>query len=184
MYKKKHKQTIYQISREVSQWCISIIIAVAIALVLHNYVFQIVRVKGASMEPTLHTGERMVITRFTYLFTEPHRHDVVVTHYPDDNQSYVKRIIATGGETLQILDGNVYIDGVVLDEPYIKEAVLADYESTVVPEGKYIVLGDNRNNSRDSRAYGVGPIDKSMIVGKVQLVIWPMNKIHGLAKYS
>jgi signal peptidase I len=136
------------------------------------------------MEPTLHTSERMVVTRFTYLFTNPKRHDVVVTHYPDDPQSYVKRIIATSGETIQIKDGNVYINGIVINEPYIKEVTLSDFKATVVPEGKYMVMGDNRNNSRDSRSYDVGPIDKNMLVGRVQCVVWPFSKIRIISSKS
>jgi signal peptidase I len=177
MSRKKHKRPIEMINSEVAQWCISIIIAVALALFIHNYIFQIVRVKGDSMEPTLHTGERMVVTRLIYLFGNPKRHDIVITHYPNDTRSYVKRIIATSGETLKIKEGNVYINDVILNEPYIKEAILSDFEETIVPEGKYIVMGDNRNNSRDSRTYGVGAIDKNMLLGKVEFIIWPFTKI-------
>ena len=107
---KKHKRPLKAVNREVSQWCISIIIAVAIALLIHNYVFQVVKVKGTSMEPTLHTGERMVVTRFTYLLSAPKRHDIIVTHYPEDTQSYVKRVIAFGGElSYEPYDDNITV---------------------------------------------------------------------------
>jgi signal peptidase I len=173
-----------QLSKEIAEWIISIVIAVALALVVHNFVFQIVRVEGPSMEPTLYTDQRMFVTRFTYFFNEPQRGDIVVTHFPGDNLNYVKRVIATGGEKLKIEDGNVYIDGVLLEEPYIKEATFSDYPETLVPEGKYMVLGDNRNNSRDSRVSIVGPITKDIVIGKVQYVIWPLNKIHQVNHYT
>lgn len=173
-----------KLRKEVTEWIVSIVIAVALALLVHNYVFQIVRVEGPSMEPTLYTNQRMAVTRFTYFFNEPQRGDIVVTHFPGDNLNYVKRIIATSGETLEISDGNVFINGVLLEEPYIKEATYSDYPETVVPDGKFMVLGDNRNNSRDSRVSSVGPITKDIIVGKVQYVIWPLNKIHQVNHYT
>ncbi len=170
--------------KEVAEWVISIIIAVALALVVHNFVFQIVRVDGPSMEPTLYTDERMFVTKFTYFFKEPQRGDIVVTHFPNDKLNYVKRIIATGGERVKITNGMVFIDDKILEEPYINGVILSDFKEMQVPAGKFMVMGDNRNNSRDSRYLNVGPIDKEMIVGKVQYVVWPFKKWHQVNHYT
>ena len=172
------------LQKEIIEWILSIIIAVALALMIHNFVFQIVRVDGPSMEPTLYTDERMVVTRFTYHFNKPHRGDIVVTKFPDDNNNYVKRIIALEGETLLIEDGKLYINGKLLDEPYIKEKIYSDYDEIVLKEGEYMVMGDNRNNSRDSRYMNVGPLKETMIVGKVQYVVWPLPEIREVNHYT
>jgi len=173
-----------RIESEIAEWVLSIIIAVALALLIHNFVFQIVRVDGPSMQPTLYTDERMAVTKFTYYFNSPQRGDIVVTKFPEDDRNYVKRVIGLPGEVLKIRDGKVYIDGVALDEPYIKEAIREDYGPITLPEGKYMVMGDNRNNSRDSRRVNIGPLDEEMIVGKSQFLVWPLNNIHRINHYT
>ena len=172
------------IEREVTEWVFSIVIAVALALLIHNFVFQIVRVDGPSMEPTLYTDERMAVTKFSYYFASPKRGDIVVTKFPEDKSNYVKRVIGMPGETLEIKDGKVYINGDVLDEPYIKEVILSDYGAIEIPEGKYMVLGDNRNNSRDSRYVSIGPLEEKLIVGKSQYVVWPFDELRRLNHYT
>ena len=172
------------IEREVAEWVFSIVIAVALALLIHNFVFQIVRVDGPSMEPTLYTDERMAVTRFSFYFNSPQRGDIVVTKFPNDNRNYVKRVIGLPGETLEIKDRKLYIDGVVLEEPYIKEEIYADYGPITIPEGKYMVMGDNRNDSRDSRYISIGPLEEKMIVGKSQYVVWPLGKIRRINHYT
>ncbi len=173
-----------KMEKEVAEWVFSIIIAVALALLIHNFVFQIVRVDGPSMEPTLYTDERMAVTIFSYYFNSPQRGDVVVTKYPEDKRNFVKRVIGLPGETLKIENGKVYIDGVELDEPYINEAIFNDYGDITIAEGKYMVMGDNRNNSRDSRFINVGPLDEELIVGKAQYVVWPFNEMRRLNHYT
>ena len=172
------------IEREVAEWVFSIVIAVALALLIHNFVFQIVRVDGPSMKPTLYTDERMAVTRFTYYFKSPQRGDIVVTKFPQDNRNYVKRIIGLPGETLEIKEGKLYIDGAVLDEPYILEPIHDDYGPIEIAEGKYMVMGDNRNDSRDSRYINIGPLEEKMIVGKSQYVVWPLNEIRRINHYT
>ena len=126
----------------------------------------------------------MAVTKFTYLVGKPQRGDIVVTKFPGDNLNYVKRVIALGGETLEIKEGSVYINGVMLDEPYINGTILTDYSLTTVLEGKYIVMGDNRNNSRDSRSKSVGAIDEDMILGKVQYILWPFDELRQVNHYT
>ncbi|MCK5128976.1 MAG: signal peptidase I [Clostridiales bacterium] len=182
--RRRHTKQEKNLNREITEWVISIIIAVALALVVHNYVFQIVRVDGHSMEPTLQHNERMAVTKFSYLFGDPQRGDIVVTKYPGDNKNYVKRVIALGGETISIKSGVLYINGETLDEPYIKNTIIEEFTETTIPEGYYIVMGDNRNNSRDSRANSVGPLGEDMIIGKSQFVVWPFNEIRSINHYS
>jgi signal peptidase I len=136
------------------------------------------------MQPTLYTDERMAVTIFSYYFNTPQRGDVVVTKYPDDSRNFVKRVIGLPGETLEIKDGKVYIDGVELDEPYISEEINFDYGEITIGEGKYFVMGDNRNNSRDSRYINVGPLDEELIVGKAQYVVWPFGELRRLNHYE
>ncbi len=173
-----------KVEKEVTEWVFSIIIAVALALLIHNFVFQIVRVDGPSMQPTLYTDERMAVTIFSYYFNSPERGDIVVTKYPEDDRNFVKRVIGLPGETLKIENGKVYIDGVELDEPYINEEIINNYGDITIPEGKFMVMGDNRNNSRDSRYIDVGPLDEELIVGKVQYVVWPFNEFRRLNHYT
>lgn len=173
-----------KLEKEVAEWVFSIVIAVALALLINNFVFQIIRVDGPSMEPTLYTDQRMAVTRFSYYFSTPQRGDIVVTKFPDDDRNFVKRVIGLPGETLKIRDGKVYINDVALDEPYIKAAIEFDYGEIVIPEGKYMVMGDNRNNSSDSRKITVGPLDLKLIVGKSQYVVWPLDEIHQINHYT
>jgi signal peptidase I len=184
---KKHaakKKPQKDIGREIAEWVISIIIAVALALLVHNFIFQIVRVEGPSMEPTLYTDQRMFVTKFTYIFNEPKRGDIVVTHFPDDKLNYVKRIIGVGGDTIKVSKGKVYINGKILQEPYIKEEILSDFAETIISKDEYVVMGDNRNNSRDSRYISVGPLNSDLIVGKVQYVVWPFKMWHEVNHYT
>ena len=173
-----------RIESEIAEWVFSIVIAVALALLIHNFVFQIVRVDGPSMEPTLYTDERMAVTKFTYYFHAPQRGDIVVTKFPGDNLNYVKRVIGLPGEVLKVRDGKVYINDVALEEPYIKEAIFNDYGEILIPEGQYMVMGDNRNDSRDSRYVSIGPLDRKMIMGKSQYVVWPFSEMRRINHYT
>lgn len=170
------------IAKEILEWIISAVIAIAVVFLLQTYVIQPVRVEGASMEPTLYNNERMLVSKFTYRFNEIERGDIVVTHFPNDKDNYVKRIIGLEGDKIKSLNGQLYINDEQVDEPYIKDKMLVDFKETIIPEGRYFVMGDNRNNSRDSRS--VGFLDKSMIMGKVQMVIWPIGEVKIIEHYN
>lgn len=132
-------------------------------------------VEGDSMLPTFHTGQYLIISRADYLLGQPERGDVVVFHYPlAPENDFIKRVIGLPGETVALRAGQLFVDGVALDEPYLREACTLvscpDAEWQVAP-GQYFMMGDNRNESRDSRAFG--PVDRAFFVGEVWLRYWP-----------
>ena len=162
------------IAREIMEWVVSIIIAVALVLVIYNYVGQLVRVDGASMQPTLYTDQRVLVTKIPYWNDENiERGDIVITKYPGSKENFVKRIVALPGDTIRITDGILYINDTAIDEPYIKEEMYTDYPETTIPEGYYFVMGDNRNNSKDSRSSSVGALPREMIQGRAYAILWP-----------
>ncbi len=162
----------------------TLIIAVVIFFGLQVTVQSFV-VDGSSMNPNFHDGERLLVNKAVYkFFHEPERGDVVVFQPPNDRQNdYIKRIIGLSGESVEIREGIVYIhkeDGSVftLDEPYITEPARRPFKGDKIPENQYFVLGDNRNNSGDSRSGWLVP--RQNIIGKVWLSVWPPD-IWGLA---
>ncbi len=162
------------IGREILEWIASILVAVIVALVLRNYVVIFARVDGESMLPTLHHNERLVVWRLGY---QPENGDIVILDPPSGRGPYVKRVIATGGQTLRIdsTTGEVFVDGVKIDEPYINNRTYSYEEEYIVPEGYTFVMGDNRGNSHDSRSQDVGFIKNEKIYGEVVLRIWPLD---------
>jgi signal peptidase I len=136
-----------------------------------NAVSARIRVDGASMEPTLQSGEFVIVNKLAYLFGEPTTGDVIVFHFPrDPDQEYIKRIIGLPGDRVEIKNGEVYVNDRVLDEDYIAASPV--YEDILeVPGDSLIVLGDNRNNSSDSHNWGPVPLD--YVIGKATFVYWP-----------
>lgn len=129
------------------------------------------RIEGDSMEPNLHNGEYVLIDKISYLLHPPERGDVVVFVPPNGERDYIKRIIGLPGDTVEIKGGRVYVNDIVLDEPYLKNLTNTDMPASPVKEGRYFVMGDNRNNSSDSRVFGA--ITPQSIVGRAWLVYWP-----------
>jgi signal peptidase I len=138
-----------------------------------NLVSARILVDGASMEPTLETGERVIVNRLSYKYGSPQRGDIIVFHFPrNPSEEYIKRVIGLPGDTVQVKNGSVYINNQHLDENYLD--VKTNYTGTwQVPEGQLFVLGDNRNNSSDSHDWGTVPLN--YVVGKAILVYWPPN---------
>ncbi len=128
-------------------------------------------VEGASMQPNFHTGEWIIVNRLPYLVSQPQRGDVVILDFEDPQEDLIKRVIGLPGETVEIHGGLVYIDGVPLNEPYIKAAPNYTKEAITLGPDEYYVLGDNRNNSRDSHAFG--PVTRDHIIGRAWLIYWP-----------
>ena len=147
-----------------------------------TYVGQRTDVEGASMSPTLSDGDSLIVDKISYRFQEPERFDIIVFpfQYQEDTY-YIKRIIGMPGEVVQIdAEGKIYIDGEVLEESYGKEVIRPENiglasEPIVLEEDEYFVMGDNRNNSRDSRDIVVGNIQREDIVGKAWVRIWPFE---------
>ncbi|MCG8501755.1 MAG: signal peptidase I [Firmicutes bacterium] len=165
--------------QELFEWVQAIVIALVIALVIRTFVFSLIKVNGQSMLPTLHHDDRLVVVKLMY---EPKQGDIIILNPPDKQKGpFVKRIIATSGQNVDIdyEKHKVYVDGEVLQEDYVNELVMqrGDIQFPVtVPEDHVFVLGDNRNNSRDSRYSDVGMIPYQFIIGKVTLKIWPLHK--------
>lgn len=159
------------------------LITLGLALVIYfllQFVVQFKPVSGSSMEPTFaEKGDRVIISRVLYLFHEPERGDIITFKPPfKSSRDYIKRVIGLPGETVEIKKGKVYIDGQLLDEPYIIESFTYSEEAVTIPEDFYYVLGDNRDNSSDSHIWGMLP--KENIVGKVWFCYWPPS-MWGLA---
>jgi len=133
-------------------------------------------VDGSSMEPTLHNGQFVMLDKTTYsVLRDPHYGDVIVFRPPvPSTEDYVKRVIGTPGDSVELRDGVLYVNGVAVNQDYLHGIITrGNYPRTVVPADSYFVLGDNRNNSSDSRVWGFVP--KDHIVGKVMFVYWPIH---------
>ena len=158
----------------------------AIYLVIH-FVGQRTQVQGSSMEPKLSSDDNLIVDKISYRFHDPERFDIIVFPFQYEKDTfYIKRIIGLPGETVQIdEEGNIMIDGEILEESYGKEVILNPgraYEQMELGEDEYFVMGDNRNNSTDSRDPYVGNIKRKDIIGRAWLRIWPLDKF-GLIKH-
>ncbi len=163
---------------------LEMLITVFFAVVLvFTFIFRIAIVDGESMVPTLEDKDKLVVS---HLFYEPEDGDVVIVNSKGLGKVIVKRVIATENQTVDVdySEGKVYVDGQLLDEPYINEPTITDFGfhdyPVTVPAGHVFVMGDNRNHSTDSRAESVGFVDKSDIMGKAVFRIWPFNKLGAL----
>ena len=156
----------------------TILVAVVIALLLRTLVVFAVAVEGPSMEPTLHTSDVVMVEKVSLYFGAPNRMDIVIVEYPNRSGLFVKRVIGLPGETLEVREGRVYVDGTPLDDPYNPDGTMArDMEPVTVPPGTVFVMGDNRNNSTDSRNVWVGPVEERFILGHAVLGLWPLSKL-------
>jgi signal peptidase I len=161
-------------SRILRDILITLALAVAIFFLLHLTLQSFVIVEHC-MEPNLHEGERLLVNKVVYHFHDPERGDVIILDPPfETDEVYIKRIIGLPGDTVEVKDGAVYINGTKLDEPYIKEPPSYTFPLTEIPEDEYFVLGDNRNNANDSHRWGTVPSEN--IIGKVWLIFWPFSE--------
>lgn len=165
--------------KEILDWVFSIVVALVVALLIRRYLFTLVKVDGPSMQPTLYHNDMLYVNRFMYT---PENGDIIIFRPPNSPSTpYVKRIIATEGQTVVIdaREKKVYVDGVELKEDYIDEKLVSagtvKYPFTV-PEDNVFVLGDNRNNSRDSRDAAVGAVPRKNIIGKVIFRMLPISE--------
>lgn len=171
-----------EIKLEIISWLKIVIFAVLFALFINNVVIVNASVPTGSMENNIMSKDRIVAFRLSYLLDEPKRFDIVVFPFPDDEDIlFVKRIIGLPGETVEIKGGKVYIDGsnTPLDDSFTKETPYKDdYGPYAIPEGHYFMMGDNRNFSRDSRAWNNTYVNKDKILGKVVFSYFPTFRIY------
>lgn len=161
---------------------VTLILAIVIFLLLQATVQSFV-IYRSSMEPNFHEDQRILVSKIAYRFHEPERGDVIIFHAPPKpEEDYIKRIIALPGETIEVKKGIVYINDHQLSEPYIKDRAKFTLPQRRIPKGEYFVLGDNRNNSNDSRNGWTVPHQN--IIGKVWVSIWPPPEWGLAADYS
>jgi signal peptidase I len=166
--------------RAVLEWVILIAVALAVALVLRAFLFQLFYIPSESMVPRLEIDDQVVVNKLAYDFGDPQRGDVVVFARPPewklDLADLVKRIVGLPGETIEGRDGHVYIDGRRLPEPYLPPGtVTSTFGPIRIPAGHYFMMGDNRTHSGDSRLYGA--VDGDEFVGKVFMTVWPITRV-------
>ena len=170
---------------DVKEFIQSLVIAGVLAFFIITFVAQSFVVDGESMKPTLSNGERLFVNKFIYRFNSPERGDIVVfTPSGNENKMYIKRIIGLPGEEVLIEDGTTYIDGKPLEEDYINEKPIRNSGPYEIPEEKYFVLGDNRNQSADSRYSQVGFVSDDSISGKAFWVYWPLTEMRVIRTYE
>lgn len=166
---------------EIKDWVVSIVAAIAVALLIRTFIVELYVVDGPSMRPTLQHEERLVVNKFIYRIRDPHKGEVIIFRYPrDPSRDFIKRVIATAGDTIEITDGRVYVNDQLLNEDYILEKTRTEYPKVTVPAGTIFVMGDNRNNSEDSRFPDVGFVPLDLIKGKAMLIFWPLDELKTL----
>lgn len=147
-------------------------LVIVLTLGIRAFIFEPVQVKGSSMYPTLQNGQHMFCEKVTYMFEEPGRYDIVICRYPGYRENCVKRVIALPGETIEVRSGIVYVNGAPLEESFYWDGIVdGGYGPITVPEDTVFVMGDNRNNSKDSRSPSVGPIPFTKVSGKVLFTV-------------
>jgi signal peptidase I len=167
--------TLTRIQEEIWAWVKTIASAAVYAILIVTFGFQVARVEGMSMAPTLEDQDRLIVNKLIYRITSPRKGDIVMLYYPvNPDKSFVKRVIAEEGDLVRIVDGRVFVNDVPLNDDYVPAEFRShdDWGPQMIQEGYYFVMGDHRNNSSDSRHWGLVP--KKYIIGKVQVRWWPL----------
>ena len=174
---KRQEKPKKSMKREIFEWIMVFVVAAALAFVVRTFIFEPVRVDGSSMLNTLTDGEYMIATKFDYLLGDPERFDIVICDYPNtsDGMYRVKRVIGLPGETIELRAGELYVDGVHIEQDFDMTPNETYFGPYTVPPGHYFVMGDNRNNSKDSRSAMVGPLERNEIKGHVRAVVFPFG---------
>jgi len=163
-------------AKEIFSWILTLAIAIILALLIRTYICEPVMVKQTSMYPTLNDSDKVLASKISYIIGEPEFQDIAVVKI-DENNDYVKRVIGMPGDTIEIKNSKVYINGQQIEEPYISDDLLyEDFPLTTIPDGKYFVIGDNRPNSEDSRSNNIGFISRDQFKAKIVFRILPFNK--------
>src|SRR5438477_11386173 len=176
-----HKDRHHHFRHEIRVWTRDLLIAIGLALVIIIFLYQPVKVEGTSMAPLLSDQERIFINKFVYRFEPIHRGDVVVFWYPlDHSKSFIKRVVGLPGETVEIRQGVLYVNGKAIPEPYVPPQYEdnSDFAPTTVPENSFFVLVDHRISSNDSRVFG--PVPSQFIYGRAVFAYWPVDHFGSL----
>lgn len=172
----ENKLTKAALKKEIMEWIIVIEVAVILAVVLNMFLIVNAVVPTASMEPTIMTNDRLFGNRLAYNKEEPKRGEIIIFKFPDDeSQLFIKRIIGEPGDTVEMKDGNVFINGERLDEPYLATIPYGNYGPITVPEDAYFMMGDNRNNSADSRFWNQPFVYRDKILGRASFCYYPFS---------
>lgn len=179
------KQTIV---KEVREWIVALVVAVAVVFLMREFLFTMIRVDGDSMYPTLQDGQRLFVSVLDVKMGNVARGDIVICNYPNRGNTYfVKRVVGVPGDVVERVAGVTYVNGVALDPNGLTYQAQYDYEPYTLGEDEYFCVGDNLYGSHDSRdwndgdpARDVGPLDEDMLIGEVKYVIWPLSDIHAV----
>lgn len=156
-------------------WLIVMVVAIVLSFGIRMFLYEPFDVVGPSMQPTMRSGDLVLVNKWKYRVSEPKRGEIVVFHASEE-KDYIKRVIALPGETVQVKDHKLLINHQQIDEPYLPKTVQTeDFPAQTVPAGHLFVMGDNRSNSQDSRVKELGPIDQSKLIGKVVMIYWPIS---------
>ncbi len=178
--KKKENEEPFDLKKEILSYVFMLVGVVITVLVLNEFFIVNARIPSASMENTIMTGEQIFGNRLAYTFGMPDRFDIIIFRYPDDETDlYIKRVIGMPGETVEIKDGKVYIDGseTPLDDSFCAETPTGSYGPFYVPDGHFFVMGDNRNHSNDSRFWVNKYVSTDQILGKAFFRYWPVTRM-------
>lgn len=168
---------VHKVLKEILEWSKVIFFALLVSMLIKNTVVACAVVPSGSMEETVETGSRIVINRLAYICSAPQRGDIVSFYYPDDGKTlYLKRVMGLPGETIEGIDGQVYIDGSAIAD-YTENEFYEDFGPYTIPDGCYFMMGDNRSNSWDSRYWKNKFVERSEIIGKVGLEYYPELKL-------
>lgn len=168
--------------KEAWEWIRSILMAVFLALVIRAFLVEVFLVQGQSMLPTLHDRERLIVSKVHLYYREPQRGEVFVFR-ATNRRDFIKRVIGVSGDEVWVGAEGVYVDGQRINEPYVLEQATEPFGPVVVPEGTVFVLGDNRNNSMDSRHPSVGFVPIERLKGKAVLVFWPLGEARAVGQF-
>jgi signal peptidase I len=180
--------------RSIVEWVVVLVVALVVALVIRTFLFATFWIPSASMQPTLVEQDRVVVNKLSYRLHDVNRGDVIVFERPPGEavitengrevKDLIKRVVALEGETVTVRDGDVFVDGRLLDEPYLPDGTVTPntcgFTTTTVPENAVFVLGDNRSNSSDARCFAEHAVAESSIVGRAFVRIWPFSNLGGL----
>lgn len=153
--------------------------SILLAAFIITFIAQSHIVEGNSMQPTLHNGDRLMVDKISYRMRQPRYGEIVVFRYPaNPHQRFIKRVVGLPGDTVEIKNFTLYLNGQPVTENYINGRMYGDFGPVTVPEGTVFVLGDNRNNSEDSRYADVGPVPQKLVVGRALFQYWPITRIN------